>query len=243
MKLKKMNEALQSLRAKYAVKADGELIKSPASFCGAGAMLRLADGSIVKLLPWRKERRFVELKKLAEGGTLEDVSTLRFAYFSGKKSLKQELYRELDLAAYLGNAKIKSLFTTRNGETANVVLRLADGKSCCIECSAILPENTEDMDRHEIIARRGVASDRVVDTQVPQASIYKFTAEGEERFTDTDTELFGFELEEILLIRAAFAVLSDKKLAKEWNKADALLAKQVEDALDSDASGKPVSYK
>ena len=99
------------------------------------------------------------------------------------------------------------------------------------------------MDRHEIIARRGVASDRVVDTQVPQASIYKFTAEGEERFTDTDTELFGFELEEILLIRAAFAVLSDKKLAKEWNKADALLAKQVEDALASDASGKPVSYK
>ena len=113
MKLKKMNEALQCLRTKYAVKADGELVKSPARFFGAEAMMRLADGSDVKLLPWRKERRFVELKKLAEGGTLEDVSTLRFAYFSGRKSLKQELYRELDLAAYLGNAGIKSLFATK----------------------------------------------------------------------------------------------------------------------------------
>ena len=107
----------------------------------------------------------------------------------------------------------------------------------------MLPENTDEIDRHEIIARRGVASDRVVDTQVPQASIYKFTAEGEERFTDTDTELFGFEQEEILLVRAAYAVLCDMKLAKAWNKADALLNAQIEDALATDANGAPVIYR
>ena len=98
------------------------------------------------------------------------------------------------------------------------------------------------MDRHEIIARRGVACDRTVDTQVPQASIYEFTAAGEKRFTDTDTELFGFETDEILLIRAAYAVLSNPTLADEWNAVDAQLTRQVADALATEKNGKPVIY-
>jgi hypothetical protein len=77
---------------------------------------------------------------------------------------------------------------------------------------------------------------------VPQASIYQFTAEGEKRYTDTDTELFGFELEEILLIRAAFAILSKPAMADEWNAIDAKLRKQVADALATEANGKPVIY-
>lgn len=243
MKLKKMNEALQRLREKYAVKANGELVKSGKGSCGAAAELKMADGTVVKLLPWRKERRFVELKKLVDDKILEGVSTLRFAYFSSEKTVKQELYRELDLAAYLGESGVKSIFATLNDGTANLIVKLFDGKSCCIECSSVLPAGTEEIDRHEIIARRGVASDRVVDTQVPQASIYKYTEAGEERFTDTDTELFGFDQEEILLIRAAYAVLCDKKLIKAWNGADALLNRQIEDALATDGNGTPVVYR
>ena len=55
-------------------------------------------------------------------------------------------------------------------------------------------------------------------------------------------EIFGFETEEILLIRAAFAVLSEPALAAVWNKADAKLNQQVEDALKTEQNGAPVIY-
>lgn len=241
MKIQEMNAALQWLREKYAVAADGVLAEC-ADNMGAAAELKCNDGTTVKLLPWRIERRFFELKKLVDDKTLENVSTLRFAWMTSNKSLEALLYRELDLCAFLGESAIRSIFATVNGKTANLIVKLFDTKSCSVECSAMLPAGTEEIDRHEIIAARGVACDRTVDTQVPQASIYQFTANGEKRYTDTDTELFGFEYEEILLIRAAFAVLSNPDLAAVWNQTDATLRKQVADALATEANGKPVIY-
>ncbi|OQA84593.1 MAG: hypothetical protein BWY31_02387 [Lentisphaerae bacterium ADurb.Bin242] len=243
MQLKKMNAALQWLREKYAVKANGELVKSASGSIGARAELKTADGKTVKLLPWRKERRFVELKNLVDNRTLEGVSTLRFAYMAAGKSLGELLYRELDLCTFLGESEIRSAFAVRNGKAANVVVKLFDGKNCSVECSGALPEGAETLDRHELIARRGVACDRTVDTQVPQSSIYVFGKDGETRYTDIDTELFGFDNEEILLIRAAYAVLSDPALGRVWNKADAKLVKQTADVLATEKNGKPVVYK
>ena len=199
MKLKEMNEALQRLRDKYAVKADGEIVAAKEGSIGNAAELKFADGTVCKLLPWRKERRFIELKNLIDNKILEGVSTLRFMNLKAAACIRPLLYRELDL-----------------------------------------PANAEPIDKHEIIARRGVACDRTVDTQVPQASIYEFTADGEKRYTDTDTELFGFELDEILTIRAAYAVLSDPSLAAQWNAIDANVTAQVQNALESDKSRKPV---
>ena len=241
MKLKEMNQVLQQLREKYAVAADGVIIAADADSIGNAAALKLADGTVCKLLPWRIERRFVELKKLVDGKTLEDVSTLRFLNLRTAPCVSCLLYRELDLAAFLGESKLTSVFAVGNGKTMNLIVRLADGKSVSVECSAALPENADPIDKHEIIARRGVACDRTVDTQVPQASIYEFTAEGEKRYTDTDTELFGFALDEILSIRAAFAVLSDTSLAAQWNAIDAKLTAQVAAAFESDKTKKPVS--
>ena len=242
MKIKEMNEALQWLRDKYAVKNDGTLVESAAGSIGADAELKLADGTCVKLLPWRPERRFIELKKLVDGKTLEDVSTLRFAAMSAEKSLEKLLYREFDLCAYLGESPIASVFAVVSGGTANAVVKLADDKSCSVECSAVLPAGSQEMDRHEIIARRGVACDRTVDTQVPQSSIYQFTKDGEKRYTDTDTELFGFSNDEILLIRAAFEVLQHPELVSEWNAIDAKLIRTVNVALASGKNGKPAIF-
>ena len=240
MKLQQMNNALQRLREKYAVAADGEIIAADANSIGNAAVLKLVDGTVCKLLPWRIERRFVELKKLVDGKTLEDVSTLRFLNLKSAPCVRSLLYRELDLAAFLGEAEVTSIFAVANGKAMNLIVRLADGKSVSIECSVALPDNAEPIDKHEIIARRGVACDRTVDTQVPQASIYEFTADGEKRYTDTDTELFGFDLDEILTIRAAYAVLSDTSLAAKWNAIDAKVMAQVAAALESDKTRKPV---
>ena len=145
MKINEMNAALLQLCEKYAVPAAGSLVSSAAGSIGAAAELKMNDGSTVKLLPWRKERRFTELKNLVDNKTLEDVSTLRFAWMANGKDLKDLLYRELDLCAYLGESEIKSIFAVLSGKTANLVVKLQDDKSCSVECSAALPAGTDEM--------------------------------------------------------------------------------------------------
>lgn len=46
MKLKEMNAALQRLRDKYAVKADGEIVAAKEGSIGNAAELKFADGTI-----------------------------------------------------------------------------------------------------------------------------------------------------------------------------------------------------
>lgn len=225
MDVRGMNTALRRLCEKYGVSLDGQL----AADAGQAAGVRLeTEGVAVPLLTWRVERRFVELKKIIDAGTLEDVSTLRFAVMRGGARLEHLLYREFDLCEWMAGSAIRKTFAAVSGcKVANVIATFANGMSASIECSAALPEGAAEIDRHEIIARRGVACDRVVDTQVPQASIYAFTADGVKTYTDTDAELFGFSEAEIWAVRAAFAVLKERTLADVWRAADRRLAEMV----------------
>jgi len=241
-----MNGALENLVDKYGLKNYGVFAPAPDG-AAVGTVLKTNSGKreTFKLLPWRAERRFTELKNIAKNKTLEGVSTLRFYAISSKSafSLEQLLYREFDLCEYLGGAEIRSLFAVFNGKNAaNVIVKLKNGVSGSVECSVMLPYGAGEIDRHEIIARRGVASDRAVDTQIPQSSIYAFTGKGEKRFTDTDSELFGFAPQAVNLVRAAFAVLSDPKTGKTWNKQHEKLLRITAAAKESDKTQKPISF-
>lgn len=240
-----MNKALEGLVNKYGVR--NHAVFAPAAPRAAvEAFLKTSSGQTRMLLPWRAERRFTELKNITLNGTLEDISTLRFCVIAPEKtsSLEQLLYRKFDLCEYLGGADIKSLFAVFNGKNAaNVIVKLANGLNCSVECSVMLPPRAEEIDRHEIIARRGVASDRAVDTQIPQSSIYAFSAGGvEKRFTDTDSELFGFAPPVVNLIRSAFAVLSNPKTGKAWNRQNGRLLRITAAAAESDKTQKPISF-
>ena len=226
------NAALDYLCDKYQVGKNGKI-----SDCG---YFDFKDQKI-KLLPWRVERRFVELKNLIENNTLEDVSTFRFARMvaAGSQSLDELIYQELDLCEWLGNSPVSRLFAVFSGNDAvNIIAKLENGISCSVECSVMLPEGAEVIDRHEIIARRGVASDRAVDTQVPQSSIYTYTAEKETHFTDTDAEIFGLSQDDINIVRAAFKVLESPELVKKWHCQNLYLADLVKKAKQSE-----VNYK
>lgn len=164
----------------------------------------------IPLFPWRQERRFLELGRLIESKTVENVVLCRFSCFIGnrKGSLESILYRELDLAEWLNGSTITSLYGTRGGtQFMNLLLHLSCGAICSMEVGTMMPDKLSDreMDRHELIGQRGVASDRVVDTQIPQESIYLFTQKGEKHYTDTDSELFGLEDKILYSIRDAFS--------------------------------------
>jgi hypothetical protein len=224
------NAALNYLLDKYEVKKSGKI-----TGCGCLEF----ENRKIPLLPWRAERRFVELKNLIDNKTLEDVSTFRFAHLSPAEasSLDDLIYQELDLCEWLGASTVNRLFAVFSGEKAvNIIVKLDSGVSASVECSVMLPPGAAVISRHEIIARRGVASDQVVDTQVPQNSIYTYTAENTKCFTDVDAEIFGLPQTDVHMVRAAFKVLSRPEIADEWAARDKHLLDLIKKAKQGEAS-------
>lgn len=240
--------ALNGLLEKYAVSAPANWSLAPrfkdasgphAAFAGWTAWDHpLADGC-VPLLPWRTERRFIELRRLVDDQLVAPVLMARFACQTDGSSLELAaiLYREFDLVQWLLRSPICSLTASVRGPIANVIVRLASGVVGGIEAGAGLPPGTAMVDRHELIARRGVACDRVVDTQVPQDSVYAFTAAGTSRYTDTDAELFGLAPDEVGLVRAAYETLLHPERVADWRCQHQRLGRLVQLAFDSDRLG------
>ncbi len=251
MNLKKMNKGLDFLRGKYGAKKGEISIRGGHCFVGAAP-----------LLPGRMERKIVELKKMTENGTLEGVSTLRFASFAGRAvsmkpptarsasapyqaQLEAMLAKELDLAAYLGASDVVRVMAVANGSAINVLAKLANDVNVSVEIGAGLPKGAAGYDRHEIIAKRGVACDQTVDTHTPHASIRCWDAKGAVEYTDVDTELFGLSYEEVWNVRAAFALLQGRADAKVWKSAwaKATKAAKLAFAADKSRSAKTIAVK
>ena len=221
-----MNKGLAFLREKYGAAKGDITLKDGHCFVGA-----------TPLIPGRMERKIVELKKMTENGTLEGVSTLRFASFAPKgANLELMLAKELDLAAYLGGSDVVRVMAVANGDAINVLAKLANDVNVSVEIGAGLPKGEAGYDRHEIIAKRGVACDQTVDTHTPHASIRCWDKNGMAEYTDVDTELFGLTYEEIWNVRAAFALLQKRADAKIWKSAWAKAVKAAALAFKADAT-------
>lgn len=164
------------------------------------------DGKEIPLLSHRLERRFIELKNIVQGGTLVGISVMRVARIIEKGSdIYEALYRELDLCQYILGKKLVAVTVMQNDNTLNAIVTAQNGIVCTIEISATLEKGEIAKDKHEIISQRGIACDVVVDAQLKQDSIYLFGKENK-KYTDVDFELYGLSIEEIAVVRAAFAV-------------------------------------
>lgn len=167
----------------------------------------LAGETLQPILPWRSERRFVELRNLVTTQTIEGACLWRSRVLSSLErwTLLQAIYREIGLCQWvLGEPVVSVSAKTHTCRAANLVGRLASGIAFGIEINLTLPQNSPLLDRHEIIARRGVASDQVVDSILRPHSLYVMTQEGRRAYRDTDTELFGLTEDQAALVREAF---------------------------------------
>lgn len=196
----------------------------------------MIDGMELPILSHRNERRFIELKNIANNGTLVGISVMRVARIIEKGSdIYEALYRELDLCQYILQRKIKSIMVMENDNVMNAIATAEDGIVCTLELSATLKKGEIPKDKHEIISQRGIACDVVVDAQLKQDSIYVFGSENK-KYTDVDFELYGLSIEEIAVVRAAFALAQNKNY-DEMKDIDVNLCKLVEMAKNSAKSG------
>ena len=215
-----MQKGLDLLLDKYSVSAKASL--------SADAKTVLVDGVSVPLLPWESERRFIELRLLVLNGRLGNMCTYRIGHTAKKGTCLFELLaREVGILEFTVDSKAKEIFAIAGKNTMNCIVETENGCVCTIELGATLEEGERAVDKHEIITDRGVACDRVVDTQMPQESIY---VKGKNKmvFMDTDTELYGYSEWEINTVRNAFAVAKSadvqKANAEKWAHIEAVVA-------------------
>ncbi len=226
--MKLLQEKLDFLLEKYSVDTKATL---------KDRQTVVIDGEELPLLAHRSERRFIELKNMVAGGTLTGISVMRTMSILEKGAdLYAALYRELDLCQFMLQRAIRSVTVMANGNVMNVIATTADGVVCTLELAATLAAGEPPKDKHEIIAEHGIACDIVVDAQLKQDSIYVFGANGNVAYTDVDFELYGLSVEDIAVVREAFAVARDKT-GDEMKAIDANLRALVALAKKSANSG------
>lgn len=195
--MKLLQEKLNFLLDKYSVETKAQL---------KDRKTVIITDKEIPVLPHRLERRFIELKNIVQGGTLQGISVMRVARIVEKgKDIFAELYREFDICEYILGKKIVAVTAMQNDNTLNVIATAEDDIVCTLEISATLAKGEIAKDKHEIISQRGIACDIVVDAQLKQDSIYVFGAENK-KFTDVDFELYGLSIEDIAVVRSAFTI-------------------------------------
>lgn len=197
-----MQKGLNYLLQKYSVSADAVL--------SADGKTVTINGDIFPVLPWESERRIMELRNLVVLGRVGNMCTYRIGHTAKHGTdLDALLYREIGILEFTVNSRVKEIFAIAGENTRNCIAETENGCVCTIELGATLDEAAADIDKHEIITDNGVACDRVVDTQVPQNSIYVFGKQ-DTVYLDTDAELFGYSELEINTIRNAFLLAKDE---------------------------------
>lgn len=225
-------KALQGLLRKYKVTQSEGLNFAP----GYTFFNKEIVETDVPMQTWRFNRKFIELRKLVENQTVEHPSMFRFCAIADQVqwNLVSLMYREFDLCEFIGGSPVVSVQAVINQSAGSVIARLACGVICSIEVGANLHQSSEMIDRHEIIARRGVASDLVVDTQLPQSSVYTFCESGTNKYRDTDNELFDLSETETNYVRTVFELSKCPGLIPLSRERHMHLSTLVEAAIRSD---------
>ncbi len=220
-----LQEKLNFLLDKYAVNCAATLSNDNNSL--------QIDGKTYALLPWRNERRFIELKKIVKD-TVGNISHFKIMSINPEgTNLEYVIKRELDTAEFISGLKITEIFEVKNVNTASVICMTDSGAVFTLELSATLPKGSEVIDKHEIITDRGTACDRNVDSQTPLSSIYVYGKQHEE-FTDVDFELYGLSIYEVSVVRQAFDIAKCVSVGEELNAADLRLKAILEKAALSE---------
>ncbi len=221
--MNKLQAKLDMLLDKYAVSNKAVLSDDNKSVT--------VDGKEYKLLPWRNERRIIELKKIIDTDTVGQISHFKIMSLNPKNvDLDYIAKRELDTAEYITSFKITEIFKAQNGNTCSIICMTDKKAVFTLELDATLEEDAEVIDKHEIITDRGTACDRNVDSQTPLYSVYVYGKKNKE-YIDVDFELYGLSIYEISVVRQAFDIAKDVKLGESNNAID----NRLNDLLDKAA--------
>lgn len=180
-----------------------------------------SDEAAIPLLHWRNKRRYIELKNIVKTKMIEDVRGMRIHHIVPKdefnSSLMNILACEADLVELITGEKIEKIFADFSSDIYTNCIVSASKLKISMELG-FSPEDSEPVLLHEVIARTGIASDVVVDTQMQQYPIYVIKGREIDHYNEIDNELYGLDNTQADCIRFILAVLANPETIPDLQK-------------------------
>lgn len=228
-------KSLAELAVKYAVAEQG----LQAEFEPGAVLVKCSRGSFrfyydfdaaqpddsfvnVPLFHWRCKRRYQELKNILDAGMIREPVAMRVKHIVPRDMLAGTLHalltQEADLAGFiLGHAVAEVFADLRGDDYMNCIASTDNGIKISMELG-FLPDGSEPVLLHEIVAKTGIASDVTVDTQTQQYPVYVFRGKETITYNDIDDELYGFEPVQADSLRFILWALSDPARLEELRR-------------------------
>lgn len=208
-----------------------------------GNMITMGSKQI-PLYPWRWEGRFAEMKKMLWDGSLGHICSIRAMCTAEKsRTLKEILYRELDLCLWWAEMKPVNIFCVMNDICANVIMRFENNADLILEAAATLPDGSESVERHEIFTDHGTVLDQAIDTQLKQPAMITFiNGSIPKSYTDTDWDLYGLSSTDCAFVRCAFDVLCGKTDIEDAISRDLTIRSIIDAAFMSSETKSVISF-
>lgn len=167
----------------------------------------------VPLFHWQAQPKYIQLRGLIDRGMVEPALAMRIHHLvphgSFARSLKDIMVFETNLFEFITRATVDHVFADFSGELyTNCILSTPDNLKASMELG-FLPDGSEPVLLHEVVARSGIASDLPVDTQTVQYPIYVFKGEKTETYNEIDYELYGMDNTEADCIRFILWAITD----------------------------------
>lgn len=167
----------------------------------------------VPLYHWQLKRRYMELRNILDNKMVETPRALRIHHIVPRDaftvSLKDIIIFETNLMEFIIHQKIDRVFADFSNDVYANCIMSTDGNIKVSMELGFSPDGSEPVLLHEIVARTGIASDVVVDTQTQQYPIYLFKGKQTLRYNDIDAELYDIENVQADCIRFILWALAD----------------------------------
>ncbi len=151
----------------------------------------------VPLYHWQLKRRYIELRNIVDTGMVQNPLAMRIHHIVPKdlftKSLKDILIFETNLVEFITHQSIQKVFADFSGDVYTNCIMSTDGNVKTSMELGFSPDESQPVLLHEVIAKTGIASDVVVDTQTQQYPIYVFKGKETLTYTDVDAELYNID--------------------------------------------------
>lgn len=176
---------------------------------------------LIPLFHWRNKRKYIELRNILRTGMIRDVRGIRIHHIVPKdifnNSLRSILIYETDLLEMITGEKVDRVFADFSADVYTNCIVSAGRLRSSMELG-FSPKGSEPVLLHEIVARTGIASDVVVDTQMQQYPIYVLKGEHTEHYNEIDSELYGLDNTQADCIRFIMGVLGKPETIPELQK-------------------------
>lgn len=167
----------------------------------------------VPLYHWQAQPKFIQLRGLIDRHMVEPALAMRIHHMVSHddftRTLKDIIVFESNLFEFITRSSLDRVFADFSGEVyTNCIMSTKNNVKASMELG-FLPDGSEPVLLHEVVARTGIASDLPVDIQTVQYPIYVFKGRETVTYNEIDYELYGMRNVEADCIRFIIWALTD----------------------------------